>query len=803
MKRKSMITMLVIALMLVLSLTVLSACGKNKDDPPAKYSVTVTNGTGGGEYAEGATVTITANAPATGKEFTSWTLEGVTVENTSVDELTFTMPAGNVTATANYDFIDYTVTVTGGTANKTTAHYGDSITITAAAPETGKEFTSWTIEGVTVDDKTKAEITFTMPANAVTATANYGDVLYEFALENCTADKETAKFGEEVTFTADEIIGKRFDSWNIKGVDDLTGLDLTKSPLTITMPANDINVAAVLEDIDYTVTVNGGTANKTTAHYGDKVTITADDKTEIGQTFSRWEINMGLDSSGLELSNSELTFTMPAGDVKLTSIYIYNQYSITVEGGTSAPTKTNYGKEVTIEATVPTGQEFVKWTSEDGVAFAEETNAKTTFTMPAKAVTVTAVFKDIDYTVTVTGGTAQVNGGVASASVKAHYGEEVTITAEIPTGMSFAGWTLEGVTVNDKTKAELTFTMPANAVTATANYEYIDYNIKVTGGKAKVNGGVASASVKAHYGDSISIMAEIPTGMIFKGWTLKGVTAETSGFISSFTMPANDVTAKANYVYNNYKVTVNGGTADKTTAHYGEQVTITANEPGTNKEFIGWNSPDGVVFNNNTSIETTFIMSASNVTVNAVFGDINKYSVLVNYGTSGTSEAQTAYCGDPVTITAKNIEGKIFVRWEITGLDTEGLDLTKSPLTFTMPENNVTANAIYEDLITLTFEGSTAQSEPLTYRKGASKTFRIELGDSQELCEYDISLTNKSCTFKVYDSIGNEIEPTDNGDGSMRIAVTRQDTYTIRVTYEGTSSSSQCTIKITASSPTV
>ena len=185
-------------------------------------------------------------------------------------------------------------------------------------------------------------------------------------------------------------------------------------------------------------------------------------------------------------------------------------------------------------------------------------------------------------------------------------------------------------------------------------------------------------------------------------------------------------------------------------------------------------------------------MPASNVTVNAVFGDINKYSVLVNYDAGGAaSDSQTAYCGDPVTITAKNIEGKIFVRWEITGLDTEGLDLTKSPLAFTMPENNVTA------------KGNIAQSEPLTYRKGASKTFRIELGDSQELCEYDISLTNKSCTFKVYDSIGNEIEPTDNGDGSMRIAVTRQDTYTIRVTYEGTSSSSQCTIKITASSPTV
>ena len=113
-----------------------------------------------------------------------------------------------------------------------------------------------------MDDKTNAEITFTMPANAVTATANFGDVQYLFALENCTADKESAKFGEQVTFTADEVIGKRFDSWNIKGVDDLTGLDLTKSPLTITMPANDINVAAVLEDIDYTVTVTGGTADR-------------------------------------------------------------------------------------------------------------------------------------------------------------------------------------------------------------------------------------------------------------------------------------------------------------------------------------------------------------------------------------------------------------------------------------------------------------------------------------------------------------------------------------------------------------
>ena len=715
MKRKSMITMLVIALMLVLSLTVLlSACGKNKDDTPATYSVTVTNGTGGGEYAAGATVTITANAPETGKEFTSWTINGVSVDDKTKAEITFTMPANAVTATANYgdvqyefalenctadswnikgvddltgldltkspltftmpandinvaavlEDINYTVSVNGGTANKTTAHYGDSITITAAAPETGKEFTSWTLSGVTVDDKTKAEITFTMPANAVTATANYGDKAYLFALENCTADKESAKFGEQVTFTADVFEDKRFVGWSVKGVDE-TGLDLTKSPLTITMPANDINVAAQLEQL-YKITVSGGcTADKEWAAEGEQVTVTKPTPPE-GHAFYWWSTGITQDWSNRE---NTVTFTMPAGDVQISASKVLLNYLFTMVGGTATGVKSGEPNTVT-----------------DGRS----------------------------------------NGF--------DYGTDVTITANEPeTGKRFTGWTITGVDTSELvlTDRELTFTMPANAVTATANYDFINYTVSVTGGIAKVNG------------------------------------VETE------------------------------------TAHYGDTVTITANEPGTNKEFIGWNSPDDVVFNNNTSIETTFTMPASNVTVNAVFGDINKYSVLVNYGTSGTSETQTAYCGDPVTITAKNIEGKIFVRWEITGLDTEELDLTKSPLAFTMPENNVTANAIYEDLITLTFEGSTAQSESLTYRKGASKTFRIELGDSQELCEYDISLTNKSCTFKVYDSIGNEIEPIDNGDGSMRIAVTRQDTYTIRVTYEGTSSSSQCTIKITASSPTV
>ena len=269
MKKKSMITMLVIALMLVLSLTVLSACGKDKDDPPATYSVTVTNGTGGGEYAEGATVKITANAPETGKEFMRWTIEGVTVVDKTKAEITFTMPANAVTAAANYDFIDYTVTVNGGTANKTTAHYGDSITITAEVP-VGKEFVRWSFNGLVSDGLTLTdkELTFTMPANDVTATAELRDLVKRsVTVQGGVAqvgdgELETsleAYCGDTVTLTAYQHTDKTFVKWTIEGI-DTKGLDLTQRELTFTMPENNVTATAEFENIPTELTFDGNTA---------------------------------------------------------------------------------------------------------------------------------------------------------------------------------------------------------------------------------------------------------------------------------------------------------------------------------------------------------------------------------------------------------------------------------------------------------------------------------------------------------------------------------------------------------------
>jgi hypothetical protein len=72
--------------------------------PPATdtYAVTVTGGTGSGDYAENAIVTITANAAPDGKVFDAWTSDDVTFASATSATTSFTMPAKAVAVTATY-----------------------------------------------------------------------------------------------------------------------------------------------------------------------------------------------------------------------------------------------------------------------------------------------------------------------------------------------------------------------------------------------------------------------------------------------------------------------------------------------------------------------------------------------------------------------------------------------------------------------------------------------------------------------------------------------------------------------------
>ncbi len=66
------------------------------------FTLTITNGSGSGEYEAGTVVDIQADAPAEGMVFYRWVGDVQYVGDVYSSSTTLTIPAGNVTVTATY-----------------------------------------------------------------------------------------------------------------------------------------------------------------------------------------------------------------------------------------------------------------------------------------------------------------------------------------------------------------------------------------------------------------------------------------------------------------------------------------------------------------------------------------------------------------------------------------------------------------------------------------------------------------------------------------------------------------------------
>ena len=132
-------------------------------------SVSVSNGTGSGDYIVGSIVTIEANDPATGYNFTGWTgTEGLTFVGgyqSSQKTIKFYMPDEDINLEATYTLNQYTITLDtdgGSTIDAITQNYGTAIVAPANPTKDGYTFAGW--------DKT---IPSTMPAENITITATW------------------------------------------------------------------------------------------------------------------------------------------------------------------------------------------------------------------------------------------------------------------------------------------------------------------------------------------------------------------------------------------------------------------------------------------------------------------------------------------------------------------------------------------------------------------------------------------------------------------------------------------------------
>ena len=365
----------------------------------------------------------------------------------------------------------------------------------------------------------------------------------------------------------------------------------------------------------YTITfdTNGGSdIAPITQDYGAEITA-PDNPTRKGYTFKGWD--------------KEIPETMPAENMTVKAQWEINQYTITFDtngGSEIAPITQDYGTEITAPDN-PTrkGYTFKGWDKEIPE------------TMPAENMTVKAQWEINQYTITF-----DTNGGSEIAPITQDYGTEIT-APDNPTrkGYTFKGW--------DK---EIPETMPAENITVKARWEINQYTIAFD-----TNGGSEIAPITQDYGTEITA----PDKPTRKGYTFKGWDKEIPE-----TMPAENMTVKAQWKINQYTITfdTNGGSEiPPITQDYGTEITAPDNPTRKGYTFKGWDK------------EIPETMPAENITITARWKDTekptgeiiigtNKWNEFLNELTFGIFFKDT----QEVTINAVDNSGVVFVSYLVT-----------------------------------------------------------------------------------------------------------------------------------------
>ena len=685
------------------------------------YDVTVKKGTATPSFAkEGTEITITANT-IPGRKFERWNVlsDNVTLADENRNITTFNMPAGEVQVEAKYKalqsitVIDGAYTVNGETT--TEAVKGDKIVATANPAPEGEKFVGWDVvgvEGLTNEQKAASPIEFDMPKNGVELTAQY-KTLRNIVVNNGTytvngTDDKQAVEGDKINIKAAERPGYQFVRWEVV-TDNVTITGVNNEEATFTMPNENVELKARYNKL-YTITVDGGHADVTSALTGKEITVDAD--VPDGKKFMSWKAE-GITLTPAQQQSEHITFFMPEGNVTLMAEY-KTLHTVTVIGadGTSTVLPDTYieGDTVTVNAAdygIP-ADEFDSWESNDIRLTTDKRQSPTlTFKMVDKNVTLTAVPKTL-FTITVTGGT--VNGESTTARVKA--GDWVTIKAENKgDDWKFIEWKLTGPEnfTLDTSQSTVQFQMPSGNVTLEAvQMEYRTVTINNGNSPTTVND-------KALHGDSITVTAEEVDGKRFAYWEVTGPdgTKKLTDKKITVTVPEGDITLTAKY-NELYTVTVD----DEIVGAFieGEWVPIKANVPE-DRKFEGWTSPDTLpneLHGNENNAEFKLLMPGHNVTLNATTSQ--RYYVTVNDEGNELhpSEKMEVAAGDSFYLEAAGRDGWEFIGWTVDNEDVaKQLDLTKAERqSFTMPKNtNVTVTAKYMKYRTITVNGGTVNGD--------------------------------------------------------------------------------------------
>ena len=317
-----------------------------------------------------------------------------------------------------------------------------------------------------------------------------------------------------------------------------------------------------------------------------------------------------------------------------------------------------------------------------------------------EALTLYPVWNTNKYTITF-----DTNGGSEIAPITQDYGTEIT-APDNPTrkGYTFKGW--------DK---EIPKTMPAENITVKAQWEINQYTITFD-----TNGGSEIAPITQDYGTEITA----PDNPTRKGYTFRGWDKEIPK-----TMPAENMTVKAQWEINQYTITfdTNGGSEIvPITQDYGTEITAPDNPTRKGYTFKGWDK------------EIPETMPSENITVKAQW-EINPYTI--TFDTNGGSEIApiTQDYGTQIAAPANPTrKGYTFKGWD-------------KEIPKTMPAENMTVKAQWKiNQYTIAFDTN-----------GGSEIAPITQDYGTEITAPD-NPTRKGYTFKGWDKEIPETMPAEN-----------------------------------------
>ena len=521
--------------------------------------------------------------------------------------------------------------------------------------------------------------------------------------------------GDKITLSVDKQEGNNV-IWKIEGLaeDAYTITDTgTHIELQFSMPSNDVRVTNRYEPIYYTLTVDGKEERRA---FGKEVTFTAPEKG--GHTFTGWEVD-GV-PEGTDTSKATITFTMPANNVTLTPQYKKNTYTLTVDGKDEPRV---FDEDVTVIAQPVEGKTFTGWKVTGLPTDVDTTKATVTFKMPANKVTLNAKYianAPETYKLDVTDAKVTLKDGGAVADLTAvPVGTELVATAAEKDGYTFTGWEVTGLPADvDTTKATISFTMPANKVTLKAQYtENAPKTYKLDVSDATVtlkDGGTVADLTAVPVGTELVATAPEKDGYTFTGWKVTGLPTDvdTTKATISFTMPANNVTLKAQYTENapkTYKLDVSGAqvtlkdgsdVADLTAVSVGTELKATADEDTETSVFKNWSCTGlDLTEEQSTARVVYFTMPDHDVNLKAEFVtptnklDVSGAQVTLKDG-GAVADLTAVPVGTELKATAdEDTETSVFKNWSCTGLDLTEEQSTARVVYFTMPDHDVNLKA--------------------------------------------------------------------------------------------------------------